>query len=92
MWARADCVMVLSHEMRCASFKLLRHLHPPTILEDNNCPAAGGFTDTQGLGGVRYIVLSHRDDVADHAKWAEHFPEAARIIHKLEANSYQGTE
>jgi glyoxylase-like metal-dependent hydrolase (beta-lactamase superfamily II)/ferredoxin len=37
----------------------------------------------EAMGGIRYIFLSHRDDVADAAKYAEHFG-AKRIIHKLE--------
>jgi glyoxylase-like metal-dependent hydrolase (beta-lactamase superfamily II) len=32
----------------------------------------------------------HRDDVADHAKWAKHFG-AKRIIHEAEATAKQGT-
>lgn len=35
------------------------------------------------LGGIKYIFLSHKDDVADHEKFAEHFS-ASRIIHKKE--------
>lgn len=35
------------------------------------------------LGGVRYLVLTHRDDVADHARWAARF-HAERVIHALE--------
>lgn len=31
------------------------------------------------LGGARYLFLTHRDDVADHARWAEHL-RAERII------------
>jgi glyoxylase-like metal-dependent hydrolase (beta-lactamase superfamily II)/ferredoxin len=27
----------------------------------------------EAMGGVRYLYLTHRDDVADHAKFAEHF-------------------
>jgi glyoxylase-like metal-dependent hydrolase (beta-lactamase superfamily II)/ferredoxin len=34
----------------------------------------------EGLGGVRTIFLTHRDDVADHAKYARHFG-AARVMH-----------
>jgi glyoxylase-like metal-dependent hydrolase (beta-lactamase superfamily II)/ferredoxin len=34
----------------------------------------------EALGGVATIFLTHRDDVADHAKWAERFG-AGRIIH-----------
>ncbi len=32
------------------------------------------------LGGARWMFLTHRDDVADHEKWAEHF-DAERILH-----------
>lgn len=34
-------------------------------------------------GGVRYLFLTHRDDIADAAKYARRFG-AARIIHRLE--------
>jgi hypothetical protein len=43
------------------------------------------------LGGVRFIFLTHRDDVGDHARWAEALG-AQRIIHASEANRRQGTE
>ena len=33
------------------------------------------------LGGVRLMFLTHRDDVADHEKWATHFG-AERIMHR----------
>jgi glyoxylase-like metal-dependent hydrolase (beta-lactamase superfamily II)/ferredoxin len=33
------------------------------------------------MGGVKWMFLTHRDDVADHARWASYF-EAARIIHR----------
>ncbi len=32
------------------------------------------------LGGVRTLFLTHRDDVADHARWAERFG-AERVMH-----------
>lgn len=32
------------------------------------------------MGGIRYLYLSHRDDVADHQKFAEHF-QCQRILH-----------
>jgi glyoxylase-like metal-dependent hydrolase (beta-lactamase superfamily II) len=35
------------------------------------------------LGGIRFIFLTHRDDVADAARYAERFG-AVRIIHRLE--------
>ena len=33
------------------------------------------------LGGVRMMFLTHRDDVADHEKWASHF-NAERVMHR----------
>lgn len=42
------------------------------------------------FGGVRYLVLSHQDDVAGHAEWAREFG-AKRVIHKRECNARQGT-
>jgi glyoxylase-like metal-dependent hydrolase (beta-lactamase superfamily II)/ferredoxin len=32
------------------------------------------------LGGVKFMFLTHRDDVADHEKWGSHF-QAERILH-----------
>lgn len=42
------------------------------------------------MGGVKFIFLTHKDDVADHDKWAKHFG-ATRIIHEREATESQGT-
>jgi glyoxylase-like metal-dependent hydrolase (beta-lactamase superfamily II) len=42
-------------------------------------------------GGVRYIFLTHRDDVADAARYAERFG-AERIIHRLELSAQPGAE
>ena len=36
------------------------------------------------LGGVRYMVLTHRDDVADHAAYRERF-RCERVIHRADA-------
>lgn len=33
------------------------------------------------LGGVRWMFLTHRDDVADHEQWAAHF-KAERVLHR----------
>jgi glyoxylase-like metal-dependent hydrolase (beta-lactamase superfamily II)/ferredoxin len=43
------------------------------------------------LGGIRHIFLTHRDDVADAAKWAARFG-AERIIHRNELRSQPGAE
>jgi len=42
-------------------------------------------------GGIRYIFLTHRDDVADADKWAERFG-ATRFIHRLELASQPDAE
>lgn len=45
----------------------------------------------QSLGGVDYIFLTHRDDVADANKYAKHFG-SPRIIHNLEKDAEPGAE
>ncbi|GIL74646.1 hypothetical protein Vretifemale_4570 [Volvox reticuliferus] len=45
----------------------------------------------EALGGVRYIFMTHRDDIAGHQDWANHFG-ARRIMHELEVNARQGTD
>jgi glyoxylase-like metal-dependent hydrolase (beta-lactamase superfamily II)/ferredoxin len=42
-------------------------------------------------GGIRFIFLTHRDDVADADKWAARFA-ATRIIHRLELKAQPGAE
>lgn len=44
----------------------------------------------EALGGAEWIFLTHRDDVADHARWASKL-NAKRIMHSLECNKQQGT-
>jgi glyoxylase-like metal-dependent hydrolase (beta-lactamase superfamily II) len=38
------------------------------------------------MGGIRYMYLTHRDDVADHQKYAEHFG-CKRILHSDDITS-----
>jgi glyoxylase-like metal-dependent hydrolase (beta-lactamase superfamily II) len=40
----------------------------------------------EAMGGVRYLYLTHRDDVADHEKFHQHFG-CDRILHKDEINA-----
>jgi len=42
-------------------------------------------------GGLRYIFLTHSDDVADAARYAQRFG-ATRIIHQLELSAQPGAE
>ena len=34
------------------------------------------------VGTLTHIVLTHRDDVGDHGKWARRFPSSQRVMHK----------
>ena len=44
------------------------------------------------MGGVRIMFLTHRDDVADHEKWASYF-KAQRVMHRDDMNrSLAGVE
>jgi glyoxylase-like metal-dependent hydrolase (beta-lactamase superfamily II)/ferredoxin len=43
------------------------------------------------MGGIRYIFLTHRDDVADAARYAARFG-AIRIVHRLELAAQPGAE
>jgi glyoxylase-like metal-dependent hydrolase (beta-lactamase superfamily II)/ferredoxin len=38
----------------------------------------------EDLGGVKWMLLTHRDDVADHDKFAKHFG-AQRVLHRRDA-------
>lgn len=48
-------------------------------------------TNFDQLGGIRYIFLSHSDDVADAEKYAKHFG-AERMIHREELRSQPDAE
>lgn len=41
-------------------------------------------------GGLRWMWLSHRDDVADHARWAERFPGLRRVLMRADHRSSMG--
>jgi glyoxylase-like metal-dependent hydrolase (beta-lactamase superfamily II)/ferredoxin len=43
------------------------------------------------MGGVQQIFLSHRDDIADHARFAEHFG-APRLMHQGDGAARLGIE
>jgi glyoxylase-like metal-dependent hydrolase (beta-lactamase superfamily II) len=45
----------------------------------------------EALGGLAYIFLTHRDDVADADRYAEHF-QSRRIIHRDELSSQPSAE
>ncbi len=53
------------------------------VLVDSPRAATPLLRRIEALGGVRWMVLTHRDDVADHAVWARHFG-AERVIHRAD--------
>eukprot|EP00597_Dinobryon_sp_UTEXLB2267_P004159 CAMPEP_0170061968 /NCGR_PEP_ID=MMETSP0019_2-20121128/3360_1 /TAXON_ID=98059 /ORGANISM="Dinobryon sp., Strain UTEXLB2267" /LENGTH=328 /DNA_ID=CAMNT_0010267977 /DNA_START=43 /DNA_END=1029 /DNA_ORIENTATION=- len=38
----------------------------------------------ESQGGLALIILTHKDDVADHLKWKARFPSAQRVIHRAD--------
>jgi glyoxylase-like metal-dependent hydrolase (beta-lactamase superfamily II)/ferredoxin len=45
--------------------------------------------NVERLGGVKFIFLTHKDDVADHDQWAKHFG-AERLMHGDDAGKLRG--
>src|SRR5258708_26059801 len=43
------------------------------------------------MGGVNLMLLSHRDDIADHAKFAAHF-HCPRVMHEGDSAAARGIE
>jgi glyoxylase-like metal-dependent hydrolase (beta-lactamase superfamily II)/ferredoxin len=56
------------------------------VLVDSPRAARPLFEQIEALGGVRTMVLSHRDDVADHAAYAARFG-CARVMHAADAGT-----
>ncbi len=56
------------------------------VLVDSPRFAAPLVKQLEAMGGVRYLYLTHRDDVADHQKFREHFG-CERILHKDDIGS-----
>jgi glyoxylase-like metal-dependent hydrolase (beta-lactamase superfamily II)/ferredoxin len=51
------------------------------VLIDSPRFASPLVKQVEKLGGVRLMFLTHRDDVADHQKWASHF-NSERVMHR----------
>jgi glyoxylase-like metal-dependent hydrolase (beta-lactamase superfamily II)/ferredoxin len=51
------------------------------VLIDSPRFAAPLVKHIEDMGGIKLMFLTHRDDVADHEKWASHFG-AERILHR----------
>jgi len=67
-----------------ASYLIVRRCG--NILVDSPRAAAPLYERIEALGGVRTMVLSHRDDVADHAAFARRFG-CERVMHADDAGA-----
>ncbi len=45
----------------------------------------------ENMGGIKYIFLTHRDDVSDAPQYAKHF-DASRIIHRFDSDAQKDAE
>jgi len=62
-------------------------LHPEgNILVDSPRFNAPLVKQLESMGGIRYLYLTHRDDVADHQKFHDHFG-SDRILHQADIGS-----
>jgi glyoxylase-like metal-dependent hydrolase (beta-lactamase superfamily II)/ferredoxin len=61
------------------------------VLVDSPRFAAPLVRRIEEMGGVSLMFLSHRDDIADHAKFAEHFG-CPRLMHAAEGAERMGIE
>jgi len=70
-------------------------IRPPeqggNVLVDSPRFASQLVRGIEELGGVSVMFLSHRDDIADHAKWAAHFS-CPRVMHADEGAARLGIE
>lgn len=64
--------------------------HPEgNVLVDSPRFAPPLVKQIEAMGGIRYLYLTHRDDVADHEKFHQHFG-CQRILHQAEVE--RGTQ
>jgi glyoxylase-like metal-dependent hydrolase (beta-lactamase superfamily II)/ferredoxin len=77
-----DCGYAAESSFGAASWLVVRP--GGNVLVDSPRFARPLLHGIQRLGGARYLFLSHRDDVADHRKWAEALS-CERILHARDA-------
>ncbi len=68
----------------------IRHSDGNWLIDSPKC-VAPLVRRLEALGGIAHIFLTHRDDVADAERYAEHF-KSRRIIHRDELSSQPGAE
>lgn len=79
-----DCGYASGSSFGAASWLVLRE--DGNVLVDSPRFARPLAERIRALGGVRFMFLTHRDDVADHAQWAEAFG-CERVLHRRDVTS-----
>jgi glyoxylase-like metal-dependent hydrolase (beta-lactamase superfamily II)/ferredoxin len=79
-----DCGYAAESSFGAASWLVVRP--DGNVLVDSPRFAAPLARRIRALGGVRRLFLTHRDDVADHARWAEAFG-CERVLHRRDLSS-----
>ncbi len=72
------CGYTSKHSFGAASYLVIRP--EGNVLVDSPRFAAPLVKKLEELGGVQWMFLTHRDDVADHARFAAHF-KCTRVMH-----------
>jgi glyoxylase-like metal-dependent hydrolase (beta-lactamase superfamily II)/ferredoxin len=79
-----QCGYAAESSFGAASWLLLRP--DGNVLVDSPRFAAPLLARVRALGGARLMFLTHRDDVADHARWAEALG-CARVLHARDVSA-----
>jgi glyoxylase-like metal-dependent hydrolase (beta-lactamase superfamily II)/ferredoxin len=79
-----DCGYAAESSFGAASWLVLRK--DGNVLVDSPRFARPLLERIRTLGGARYMFLTHRDDVADHARWAEALG-ATRVLHRRDVTA-----
>ena len=83
------CGYTSRHSYGASAWLILRD--EGNVLVDSPRAARPLLARLRALGGVRFMFLTHRDDVADHAVFAREFG-AQRVIHEADASAVPGAE
>jgi len=67
-----------------ASYFIQRH--DGNVLVDSPQFAAPLVKQLEAMGGIKYMYLTHQDDVADHAQFQQHFG-CTRILHQADLSA-----
>jgi glyoxylase-like metal-dependent hydrolase (beta-lactamase superfamily II)/ferredoxin len=79
-----DCGYAAESSFGAASWLVLRE--EGNVLVDSPRFARPLLERIRALGGARWMFLTHRDDVADHARWAEALG-ATRVLHRRDVTA-----